>query len=200
MTTASKLRLASESPTRLAPGEDGDSRRLRPVLRRPRAKRVATALEAVNPNSAAPPSLIDPKYKTPYAIHITGGVQHAFNERWTASADYIHEQGNHGYRAFPYPAAPFSHPTTAPVSRADAAPAGQHAPLQSGRQLHALQAQTWGCVLGELFDYVDGVCTRRADRTKGSSMLSDPATTALRRRCSPSLVLAGTVHIPAVLN
>jgi len=52
------------------------------------------------------------------------GVQHAFNERWTASADYIHEQGNHGYRAFPYPAAPFSHPTTAPVSTADAAPAG----------------------------------------------------------------------------
>ena len=47
-------------------------------------------------------NLIGSNYKTPYAIHITGGVQHAFNEHWLASADYAHEQGNHGYRAFPY--------------------------------------------------------------------------------------------------
>ncbi len=44
-------------------------------------------------------NIIDSDYKTPYAIHITGGVQHAFNEHWTLSADYTHEQGNHGYRA-----------------------------------------------------------------------------------------------------
>jgi Carboxypeptidase regulatory-like domain/TonB dependent receptor len=46
-------------------------------------------------------NLIGSPYKTPYAIHITAGVQHAFNERWLVSADYVHEQGNHGYRAFP---------------------------------------------------------------------------------------------------
>jgi hypothetical protein len=47
-------------------------------------------------------NLVGSPYKTPYAIHTTGGVQHAFNEHWLASADYVHEQGNHGYRAFPY--------------------------------------------------------------------------------------------------
>src|SRR5580693_5571456 len=47
-------------------------------------------------------NLIGSRYKTPYAIHTTGGIQHAFNERWLASADYVHEQGNHGYRGFPY--------------------------------------------------------------------------------------------------
>ena len=47
-------------------------------------------------------NLIGSDYKTPYAVHTTVGVQHAFNERWLASADYVHEQGNHGYRAFPY--------------------------------------------------------------------------------------------------
>jgi hypothetical protein len=47
-------------------------------------------------------NLIGSPYKTPYAVHTTGGVQHAFNEHWLASADYVHEQGNHGYRGFPY--------------------------------------------------------------------------------------------------
>src|SRR5271169_114045 len=47
-------------------------------------------------------NLIGSPYKTPYAIHTTGGVQHAFNEHWLVSADYVHEQGNHGYRGFPY--------------------------------------------------------------------------------------------------
>src|SRR5882672_1470302 len=37
-------------------------------------------------------NLIDGHYKTPYAIHITGGVQHAFNRNWTVSADFVHEQ------------------------------------------------------------------------------------------------------------
>ena len=51
--------------------------------------------------SGATGNLIGSNYKTPYAIHFTGGVQHAFSEHWLASADYVHEQGNHGYRAFP---------------------------------------------------------------------------------------------------
>ena len=52
--------------------------------------------------AAAAGNLIGSNYKTPYAIHITGGVQHAFNEHWTVSADYTHEQGNHGYRGYSY--------------------------------------------------------------------------------------------------
>ena len=158
----------------------------------------ATALEAVNPNSAAPPSLIDPKYKTPYAIHITGGVQHAFNERWTASADYIHEQGNHGYRAFPYPAA------TVFASDNRSSFNGLMLHLQGNmRRLNLVanytlsKAQTWGCVLGELFDYVDGVCTAQSGPNKGKLDAFGPGDYGpsgedVRHR----FVLAGTVHIP----
>src|ERR1700687_316829 len=63
-----------------------------------------TAFQAVNGGiDNSPPSYIDPRYRTPYAIHVTGGVQHAFNERWSASADYTHEQGNHGYRGYGFP-------------------------------------------------------------------------------------------------
>jgi hypothetical protein len=29
-------------------------------------------------------------------------TQHAFSASWSLSADYIHEQGNHGYRAYSY--------------------------------------------------------------------------------------------------
>ena len=47
-------------------------------------------------------NLIDGNYKTPYAIHISGGVQHAFNQHWTISADYTHEEGNHAYRAYSF--------------------------------------------------------------------------------------------------
>src|SRR5579872_7112804 len=46
--------------------------------------------------------LIGSPYKTPYAIHTTAGVQHAFSDHWLMSADFVHEQGNHGYRGFPY--------------------------------------------------------------------------------------------------
>ncbi len=158
----------------------------------------ATALEAVNPKSAAPPSLIDPNYKTPYAIHATVGVQHAFNDRWTISADYTHEQGNHGYRAFPYP--------TATVFASD------NRSSYNGLMLHVQgnmrrfnlvanytlsKAQTWGCVLGELFDYVDGVCTAQSGPNVGKLDAFGPGDYGpsgedVRHR----FVLAGIVHIP----
>ncbi len=47
-------------------------------------------------------NLIDPGYRTPYAIHISGGMQHAFTPDWSLSTDYVHEQGNHAYRAYSY--------------------------------------------------------------------------------------------------
>ena len=56
----------------------------------------AAALQAVNGGANPPAALIDSNYKTPYAMHVTGGVQHAFNPNWTVSADYTHEEGNHG--------------------------------------------------------------------------------------------------------
>jgi len=158
----------------------------------------ATAFEAVNPNSPGPPSLIDPNYKTPYAIHTTVGVQHAFSDRWTVSADYIHEQGNHGYRAFPY--------STATVFASDNRSSynGLMLHLQGNMRRFNLvanytlsKAQTWGCVLGELFDYVDGVCTAQSGPNAGRLDAFGPGDYGpsgedVRHR----FVLAGTVHIP----
>jgi hypothetical protein len=157
----------------------------------------AIAFEAVNPNSAAPPSLIDPNYKTPYAIHITGGVQHAFNEHWMVSADYTHEQGNHGYRAFPYP--------TANVFASDNRSSYNALMLHMQANLRRFdlvanytlsKAQTWGCVLGELFDYVDGVCTAQSGPREGQLDAFGPGDYGpsgedVRHR----FVLAGIVHV-----
>ena len=42
-------------------------------------------------------ALIDPGYKTPYALHATAGVEHAFNSAWMISADWTHEAGVHSY-------------------------------------------------------------------------------------------------------
>ena len=158
----------------------------------------ATAFEAVDPNSAAPPSLIDPNYKTPYAIHITGGVQHAFNQHWLISADYTHEQGNHGYRAFPYP--------SATVFESDNRSSYNALMLHLQGNMHRFNvtanyqfymAQTWGCLLGELFDYVDGVCTLQSGPQAGQLDAFGPGDYGpsgedVRHR----FVLAGTLHIP----
>ncbi len=127
-------------------------------------------------------NLIDPNYKTPYAIHATGGVEHSFSANWTLSADYTHEQGNHGYRAYSYTGGTNLFTPLLPVgdpSQADFVPDVNlfHSDNRSSynalmihlqgnvtRRLNLIanytfsKAQTWGCVLGELFDYVNGVC------------------------------------------
>jgi len=166
-------------------------------------------------------NLISSGYKTPYAIHTTAGVQHAFNERWLASADYVHEQGNHGYRAFPYasgtdllsPLIPTSDPNYV-NDQAAVVPnvnvfASNNRSSYNGLMFHLQgnmrrfnlianytlsKAQTWGCVLGELFDYVDGVC-----RDPNTGLLNafgpgdyGPSGEDVRNR----FVIAGTVHIP----
>jgi len=159
----------------------------------------STALQAVNtpafpctnpitaPSSGCVPggaaaNLIDPNYKTPYAIHISGGLAHAFNANWSLTADFIHEQGNHGYRAYSYTGGlNLFTPLLAPddPDQADVVPNvnvfhsdnrssynGLLVHLQGAVSRRASlianytlsKAQTWGCVLGELFDYVNGVC------------------------------------------
>jgi hypothetical protein len=159
----------------------------------------ATAFEAVNPNPAAPPSLIDPNYKTPYAIHITGGVQHAFNEHWMASADYTHEQGNHGYRAFPYPAATvFESDNRSSYNALMLHVQGNMRRFDLVANYTLSKAQTWGCLLGELFDYVDGVCQVPHGYPNAGALNAfgpgdyGPSGEDVRDR----FVLAGTVHIP----
>lgn len=170
-------------------------------------------------------NLIGSDYKTPYAIQITGGAQHAFNERWLASADYVHVQGNHGYRAFPYtsgmnlftPAIPATDPSYA-ADQTSVVPnvnvfQSDNRSSYNALMLHAQgnmrrfslvanyqfsKAQTWGCLLGELFDYVDGVCTLQSGPLKGQLDAFGPGDYGpsgedVRHR----FVLAGTLHVPA---
>ena len=161
-------------------------------------------------------NLITSDYKTPYAIHITGGVQHSLNEHWTLSADYTHEQGNHGYRAYSYGGGTNLFTPLIPISD----PADQQAIVPSinvfnsdnrssynALMLHLQgnvssrfsltanytlsKAQTWGCLLGELFDYVNGVCNRTPLTGFGPGDYG-PSGEDVRHR----FVLAGTVHIP----
>ena len=168
----------------------------------------------VNPGDAgcipggASGAIIDPHYKTPYALHATAGVQHAFNARWTASADYTHEEGNHAYRAYPY---------TAGTSLFAANPADQadvpnievfksdnrssynalmlHLQGNVSRRFNLVanytlsRAQTWGCVLGELFDYVNGVCDPLNPFRPGDY---GPSGEDVTHR----FVLAGTFYVP----
>jgi len=169
----------------------------------------AEAFQGVNSANAGfcclapgdPGALIDPDYKTPYAIHATAGVQHAINANWTVSADYTHEQGNHGYRRYDY---------TPGVNIAADAPAVSvfHSDNRSSFDSLALvlqgnvsrrfnliahytlsSAKTWGCVLGELFDYVNGVCDPLNPFAPGDY---GPSGEDVRSR----FVLAGTLHVP----
>ena len=128
-------------------------------------------------------NLIDPGYRTPYAIHVSAGVEHAFSQNWSLSADYVHEQGNHGYRAYSYtggvnlftPMFPVSDTTDQAAyvpdinvfhsdNRSSYNGLLVHFQGHLHRRLNLVanytlsKAQTWGCVLGELFDYVNGVC------------------------------------------
>jgi hypothetical protein len=151
----------------------------------------AAAFQSVNPNSVAPPSYIDPRYKTPYAIHITGGVQHAFNEHWTVSADYTHEQGNHGYRGYGFDE--FDLFKSDNRSSYDALMLRVQGNVSRRFSLTAhytlAEAKTWGCVLGELFDYVNSVCDPFNPFGPGDY---GPSGEDIRHRS----VIAGTVHIP----
>jgi hypothetical protein len=130
----------------------------------------APAFQAVNGSANPPAALIDANYRTPYAIHISGGMQHALNSHWILSADYIHEQGNHGYRAYSY-APDFTIDASAPaltVFHSDNRSSYNALMLVArgnvSRRFSLIahytlsSARTWGCVLGELFDYVNGVC------------------------------------------
>jgi hypothetical protein len=129
------------------------------------------AFQAVNDTNVAtgggiiPPSIIDPNYHTPYAIHVTGGVQHAFNANWTLSTDFTLETGMHGYRHYDFPNPTFGNIA---VFRSDNRSSYKalkvHLQGNVAKRLSLIanytlsSAKTWGCVLGELFDYVNGVC------------------------------------------
>lgn len=169
----------------------------------------APAFQAVNNGSAGqcclnpgdPGAVIDPNYKTPYAIHASVGVQHALNSRWILSADYTHEQGNHGYRRYDYTPGvniEANAPALAVFRSDNRSSFDSLAVVLQGNVSHRVNliahytlasAKTWGCVLGELFDYVNGVCDPLDPFGPGDY---GPSGEDIRHR----FVLGGTVHVP----
>jgi hypothetical protein len=158
-------------------------------------------------------SLIDPNYKTPYAVHITAGVQHALTRNWTVAADWTQEDGVHGYRRYQYQA---GFTLFSPLLPQDVEDQRAYVPNVSvfrtdnrsrydALALHLQgnvarwfnltanytlsSAKTWGCVLGELFDYVNGVCNPLNAFGPGDY---GPSGEDVTHR----FVLAGTLHLP----
>ena len=167
--------------------------------------------------AAATGNLIDSNYKTPYAIHVTGGMQHALNRHWTVSADFTHEQGNHGYRGYSFnsgtnlftPLIPTSD-ATYDADQQSVVPNLNLFKSDNRSSYNALMivaqgnvsgrfnliahytlssAKTWGCLLGELFDYVNRVCNPL--NPFGPGDYGPSGEDVLHR-----FVLAGTLHLP----
>jgi hypothetical protein len=154
------------------------------------------AFTAVNGGNLArgtgPAALIDPNYHTPYALHASAGVQHAFNANWILSADYTLETGMHGYRRYGFPSVSVFRTDNRSSYKALAL----HLQGNVARRLNLIanytlaSAKTWGCQIGELFDYVNGVCDPLNAFAPGDY---GPSGEDVRHR----LVLAGTLHAPA---
>jgi carboxypeptidase family protein/TonB-dependent receptor-like protein len=160
-------------------------------------------------------SIIDAHYKTPYALHATAGVQHAFTPNWILSADFTLETGMHGYRRYQYqsgftlktplaavPQDPADQMNVVPnvaVFRSDNRSSYKALSLHlQGNVSHRFSlianytlssAKTWGCVLGELFDYVNGVCNPLNAFAKGDY---GPSGEDVTHRA----VIAGTFYAP----
>src|SRR6267142_1377120 len=157
----------------------------------------AEAFIAVNnsnlQNASGPPSLIDSNYHTPYALHATAGIEHAFNTNWVLSADWTLETGMHGYRRYDYPSGISVFRTD---NRSSYKALAVHLQGNVSRRLNLVanytlsSAKTWGCLIGELFDYVNGVCDPFNPFAPGDY---GPSGEDVRHR----FVLAGTVHAPA---
>ncbi len=128
-------------------------------------------------------ALIDPHYKTPYSVHASLGFEHAFNANWTGGASWVDEQSVHGYQNYSYtpgftlftplfpandtadqmqfvPAVTVAHSS----NRSNYEALLVHVQGNVSRRFNVIanysysKAQTWGCILGELSDYVNGVC------------------------------------------
>ena len=162
-------------------------------------------------------NLIAPSYKTPYAVHVSAGAQHAFSENWSISGDFVHEEGNHAYRAYSYtggtnlftPLVSLGDPEQANVvpdvnvfhsdNRSSYNGLLVHLQGNVARRVSLIanytfsKAQTWGCVLGELFDYVNGVCNPLDPFGPGDY---GPSGEDVRQRA----VFAGTWHAPGKVD
>jgi Carboxypeptidase regulatory-like domain/TonB dependent receptor len=146
-------------------------------------------------------ALIDPHYHTPYALQVSAGVEHDFGKNWRLSATYEHQQGVHQYRRYEYVAG-FALPAESPnISLFHADNRSSYNGLAVQLQHHfsnrfeltanyvLASATTWGAVVGELFDYVNGVTDPLNAFAPGDH---GPSGEDIRHR----FVLIGTVQLP----
>jgi len=158
-------------------------------------------------------AIIDPNYHTPYALHASAGVQYAINRNWIVSADWSLQTGMHAYRGYSYMS---GYTLTSPLYAPDQTTQMDNVPnvsvyksdnrssynalmvhVQGNVSNHfnltanyvLASAKTWGCVVGELFDYVNGVCNPLNAFGPGDY---GPSGEDVRNR----FVLAGTFYIP----
>jgi hypothetical protein len=158
-------------------------------------------------------AVIDPNYKTPYAFDASVGIERALNANWLFGVDFTDEEGRRSYRPYNYVAGVT---LNSPLFASDPATQMANVPditvfrndnrsrydalaihLQgnvSGRfnivaNYSLSKASTYGCVLGELFDYVNGVCNPLNGFESGDY---GPSGEDVRHR----FVLAGTIHAP----
>ena len=146
-------------------------------------------------------ALIDPHYHTPYALQASAAFEHDFAKDWRLSLTYQHQQGVHQYRRYEFISG-FSLPDDSPnisLFRTDNRSSynGFAVQLQhhfSNRfELTAnyvlASATTWGAVVGELFDYVNGVSDPLNAFGQGDH---GPSGEDIRHR----FVLIGTLELP----
>jgi hypothetical protein len=154
-------------------------------------------------------AVIDPRYKTPYALQASAGMEHQFGERWVGGVQYVHQQGVHQYRRYEYVGGVtlFNHDGSAAPnisvfrtdnrSRYDGLAFTLRHRLSRRFDLTAhytlAKASTWGAVVGELFDYVNGVSDVRNPFGPGDH---GPSGEDVRHR----FVLAGDLHLPGKIE
>jgi len=161
------------------------------------------ALRAVdtNLNPGDQAALIDPNYRTPYALQASAGAEHIFNRVWGVDVHYEHQQGVHQYRRYEYVSGitlPAAIPNNISVFRTDNRSRYdgfsfviQHNSRWLNMTAHytLAKATTWGATVGELFDYVNGVSDVRNPFGPGDH---GPSGEDVRHR----FVIAATAHLP----
>src|SRR5258708_491374 len=161
-----------------------------------------TALNNFNlQNSTGPSALIDPNYRTPYALTASAGYEHAFANNWRLNISYDHQQGVHQYRRYDY-TPDFVIPVRAPPAslfptahRSISNRLAVHVQHSFSRRFELTAnyvlppATTCGATVGELFDYVNGVSDVRNPFGPGDH---GPSGEDIRHR----LVLVGVLQLP----
>jgi hypothetical protein len=164
------------------------------------------ALQSVNGGPySGQGAVIDPNYRTPYALQTSAAVEHRFGESWLVNVQFEHQEGNHQYQRYEYVAG-FTLPANAPnvsvfrsgnrSSYNGLAFQIQHSfskRFEMNAYYTLASATTWGATLGELFDYVNGVSNVNNPFGPGDH---GPSGEDVRHRA----VISGVVHLPGAFE